>query len=183
MRMVWLLWPHGSVGKQLLRLYNVSIKENIRRWKYWKCVKLCCSPGTEFWLIQKILHSYPHSEFELLRPYAANAITTEGRVDLISITGSMLTFKIAGGLGIIQMLQVIEATPKNPDGKTQFNEKSEIFDFETRIQNLNPFFINLTIDGVGAPMYKFDGHKSFVHCVQWCPDNYQHLAVLQRMAF
>ncbi|KAI3898064.1 hypothetical protein MKW92_002361 [Papaver armeniacum] len=29
---------------------------------------------------------------------------------------------------------------------------------------------NLTADGVGAPIYKFEGHKAAVLCVQWCPD-------------
>ncbi|KAI3898062.1 hypothetical protein MKW92_002359 [Papaver armeniacum] len=29
---------------------------------------------------------------------------------------------------------------------------------------------NLTADGVGAPVYKFEGHKAAVLCVQWCPD-------------
>ncbi|KAI3937528.1 hypothetical protein MKW92_025597 [Papaver armeniacum] len=29
---------------------------------------------------------------------------------------------------------------------------------------------NLTADGVGTPIYKFDGHKAAVLCVQWCPD-------------
>ncbi|KAI5320197.1 hypothetical protein PRUPE_7G209600 [Prunus persica] len=29
---------------------------------------------------------------------------------------------------------------------------------------------NLTSGGVGAPIYKFEGHKAAVLCVQWCPD-------------
>ncbi|KAI3941916.1 hypothetical protein MKW98_009126 [Papaver atlanticum] len=29
---------------------------------------------------------------------------------------------------------------------------------------------NLTADGVGSPIYKFEGHKAAVLCVQWCPD-------------
>ncbi|RZC56985.1 hypothetical protein C5167_015843 [Papaver somniferum] len=52
---------------------------------------------------------------------AANAITTEDKVDLISITGSMLTSEIAGGLDIAPMFQVMEVILKNPDGKTQIS--------------------------------------------------------------
>ncbi|XP_068328242.1 WD-40 repeat-containing protein MSI4-like [Pyrus communis] len=29
---------------------------------------------------------------------------------------------------------------------------------------------NLTSEGVGAPIYKFEGHTAAVLCVQWCPD-------------
>ncbi|KAF5799078.1 putative transcription factor WD40-like family [Helianthus annuus] len=29
---------------------------------------------------------------------------------------------------------------------------------------------NLTSDGVGSPVHKFEEHKAPVLCVQWCPD-------------
>ncbi|KAJ0771298.1 putative transcription factor WD40-like family [Helianthus annuus] len=29
---------------------------------------------------------------------------------------------------------------------------------------------NLTSDGVGSPVHKFEEHKAHVLCVQWCPD-------------
>ncbi|KAM0054482.1 putative transcription factor WD40-like family [Helianthus debilis subsp. tardiflorus] len=29
---------------------------------------------------------------------------------------------------------------------------------------------NLTSDGVGSPVHKFEEHKAPVSCVQWCPD-------------